>query len=150
MTIFLVWQQCPSMLCIMIIHFVTMHQCEIKASKQVNIRKFNQIHGVLIKCLCVSQHCMDWDDEQLPETHSYNCSMVMQCCYVKNMQDFKIIENSQCHGCKLIAHTPCANTSSITSVSAAAMWVFCNGCHIGSGCYIGNQTQMRNGQLDLP
>ena len=28
----------------------------------------------------------------------------MQCCYVKNMQDFKIIKDTQCHSYKLSAH----------------------------------------------
>ncbi len=31
----------------------------------------------------------------------------MQCCSVKNIQDFKIIKITQCHVYKLIAHTPC-------------------------------------------
>ncbi len=34
MTIFLVWQQCPSMLCAMIIYFVAMHQGEINVHRR--------------------------------------------------------------------------------------------------------------------
>ena len=132
MTIFLVWQHCPSIISAMIIHFVTMHQGEIKASMQVNIRKFNQIHGVLIYCLCVSEHCMDWGDEQLPKTHSYNCSTVMQCCYVKNMQDFKIIKITQCHGYKLIAHTPCHITRFCHHSSKKAIPKCLNNCYVPS------------------
>ncbi len=35
----------------------------------------------------------------------------MQCCSVKNIQDFKIIKITRCHGYKLIAHTPWWNVT---------------------------------------
>ena len=37
----------------------------------------------------------------------------MQCCSVKKIQDFKIMKITQCHGYKLIAHTPLLNIKKI-------------------------------------
>ncbi len=69
------------------------------------MREFNQIMVPVFFPVCVLEHGINGYDEKLSDRISYNCSMIMQCSYVRNIQDFEIIRITQCHRYKLNGHT---------------------------------------------